>query len=318
MSDQILVTDEMAMECFNSNTLDNVLDKIEKNALNFVGDSTTETGRKQIVSKAMEVTKAKTTIDKIRKLMNEERNRKTKAVNADGKRAWARLEEVQKKVRQPVTDYELAEKKILEEKRVQAEYELELEEAHAMNDLFNREKAVVEKERIQQEKEVERQHIIDQERVREEWVANQGRIEKEANERAVKSAAKSIADAKQAVIEAEVARVSAVAKAKWAKIDAENAKIEAEGKARQATIDAVEKAKKDAEDAEVKRIAAAEKKEAEEKIITDRKAANLNHQRKINREILGDMEALGFDIEISKLFISAINTKKIRNLKILY
>lgn len=314
----IVITENKAIECFNKNTLDTVLEDIKKKALNFVGDPSTPKGRAAIISKAAEVTKVKTTIEKIGKSLNEERKRLTDAVNADRNKAKTFLEDLKIKVRKPVTDWEEAEEKRLEAERLQAEIELDWDDAISMNDLFDREKAIAEKEAKMKAEEEERQRKIDEENAEKERIANQERIEREAKEKAEKEAAAKIEKAKQDAINAENERLALIEKAKQDKIDAENAAIEAKKQAEIEKQQAIEKAKRDAEEAEKKRAFDAKIKAEKEKAIADRKAANLNHQRKVNREILADLEQVGIDEELGKLLITLIVKKKVRNVQINY
>jgi len=314
----IEITEKKALACFNENTLDTVLKKIEENALNYVGDATTPKGRSGIISKAAEVTKAKTTIEKIGKGLNDERQRLTKLVNADRNKAKSFLEDLKAKVRKPVTDWEAIEEKRLAAERLQIEIDLDREEALREYDLFKREKAIVERERIAQKEAEERQRVIDEENAERERIANQERLEREAKEKAEREAAEKIAKAKQEAIDAESARLALIEKAKQDKIDSENRAIALK---KQAEIDkqaAIEKAQRDEQERQEKLKRDAEEKAKKEKEIADRKAANKNHIKKINREILADLAELTIDEELGKLLITAIYTGKVRNLNILY
>lgn len=52
--------------------------------------------------------------------------------------------------------------------------------------------------------------------------------------------------------------------------------------------------------------------------VVDRQAANLNHQRKINREILEDLMSHRVTEEDAKTILTGIIKKEIRNLTVNY
>lgn len=98
------------VEVFTSNGLDPILDRIEKETLSIALDMSTPKGRKEIASLAHKVAVSKTTLDKLGKDLVSGWKEKAKKVDAERARAWGRLEELQKQVRQPLTDWEDADK----------------------------------------------------------------------------------------------------------------------------------------------------------------------------------------------------------------
>lgn len=76
----------------------------------FVGDASTEAGRKEIKSMARKVTTSKTTIDKIGKNLTEDWRKKTKAVNDERKKVTEQLDALRDEINLPLTQWEAEEK----------------------------------------------------------------------------------------------------------------------------------------------------------------------------------------------------------------
>jgi hypothetical protein len=90
--------------------LDDVIDKIEKEVKSIDRDISTHAGRENIRSIAFKLAKTKNALDKMGKELTEEQRKVVDAVNAERKRAWDRMEALQHEIRQPLTDWENAEK----------------------------------------------------------------------------------------------------------------------------------------------------------------------------------------------------------------
>lgn len=84
--------------------------KIKAEMDGFVGDTSTDAGRKEIARQAFRVTKAKTAIDAARKGLTEEWRTKTALVNAAGKAIVEKLDNLAAEVRAPLTAWEEAER----------------------------------------------------------------------------------------------------------------------------------------------------------------------------------------------------------------
>jgi len=191
-----VVTEETAIVKFKENTLDVYLKSVEEDALNFVGDVSTEPGRKKIISKAASVTKIKTTIDKARKKLTESERVFINKVNAEGKKSFDFLTELSQKVRQPVTDYENEKKRIEQERREKAELELAWDEAIVENELWKREQEIKRKEAEEKAKEdarIAREEVEAQEKAQREY---EERVQREAKEKAERDAKKEKQDQK--------------------------------------------------------------------------------------------------------------------------
>ena len=164
-NDVVVLSNESAMAVFTGEAMDETLKKIESEVLSFVPDTSTGAGRKDIASLAYKVSKSKTILDGAGKTLVSDWKSKAKLVDASRKKARDFLDNLRDKARQPLTDWEIAE----EERKAAEKLKLEVETAHidalAMNDLFDREKAIAEKERIADEKEAEVQRIAEEKRI---------------------------------------------------------------------------------------------------------------------------------------------------------
>jgi len=268
------INQENALEVFTGDKLPEYLKAIKEDALNFVADPDTATGRKQIASKAHSIAKEKVRIDNIGKVLVADWKAKSYMVDEARKKTRDFMDDVKKEVRLPLTEYEDAKKAVEEAERQAIKKEMEWEEALVEDDFFNRKKEVERKEAELKAQEEERlakekalQAEIDQKN-REE------RIKLEAKEKAEREAADKIEALKQ------------VQRDKVAKELAEKERIEEE------------------------------KREAQR--LADRKAANLNHQRKINREALEGFVDHGLTEELAKNIITLIAKGEIKHISIKY
>lgn len=105
-----LIETAKPLELFTNNGLDPIIAAIEKEVKAEVLDISTAEGRKRIASLAHKVAKSKTAIDEAGKKLTEDWKRQSKAVDAERRRAWDRLETLQKEIRAPLTEWEEAEK----------------------------------------------------------------------------------------------------------------------------------------------------------------------------------------------------------------
>lgn len=101
-----------AVELFKPGTIDPLLkaikDQVRAEASKL--DIATEENRKAIASLAFKVAKSKTFIDGQRRALVAEEKARLKAIDQEGARIWDELEELQREIRKPLTDWENAEK----------------------------------------------------------------------------------------------------------------------------------------------------------------------------------------------------------------
>ena len=95
---------------FNLEAFDQFEAKLREDLKDFVPDLSTAASRKMIASKAFEVTKVKTTLEKQAKALTEEWRTRTNAVNAGRNVIVGRLEALADEVRAPLTKWEEGEK----------------------------------------------------------------------------------------------------------------------------------------------------------------------------------------------------------------
>ena len=307
----MVINKENALEVFTGEKLDDYLKAIKDNAMNFVADIKTPTGRKQIASKAHDIAKEKVRIDEAGKCLVLEWKKRSKIVDDARKKSRDFLDDLKTEVRKPLTVWEEEEEKRIEAEAVAVEIEMAQEEAIVENELFDRRKEIERREaelKAIEEKKLAKEQA---EREEKERVEREAKIVKEAKEQAEREAEKKIEAEKRAKFEIELK----------AKKDAEIAaqeKAEAKELAEREKREAIAKAKFD----EQERIAKIEREKEEklriEKEIADKKAANVAHQRTINQEAMKCFVSNGIGEDVAKKIITLIAQKKIKNINIAY
>ncbi len=308
---ELIIQKENALEVFTSPKLDEYLQRISDEYLNFVGDIETVAGRKQIASKAYEVAKEKTRIDAIGKTLVEDWKKKSSLVDASRKKARDFLDELKDKVRKPVTDWEAEEEKRIQAERDLAELELAWEDAIKENEFFDKQKDIERRElaiKKAEEEKAEKERKELEEKIR---LEREARIAKEAKEKAEREAIEQIEAAKRATIEAEL-------KAKLDKERVEREAKELAEKNEREKLEAVERAKKEEIERQRKEQEEKDRKELAEKVAAELKAKNLQHQKKINREALEGFKVNGFEEKQAIEIITLIAKNKIPNISIKY
>jgi len=194
-----------------------LLDKIAEAVKRHVPDVETDAGRKAIASLARKVASSKVILDDLGKDHVAALKTRTKAVDVVRKHIRDTLDKLRDDTRQPLTEYEAQIEAQAEAERLAAEIEVAWDEAHAEEDLREREKVVREKEaeiaRVQAEidaKEAAEKARAEAEQAEKDRIAREARIAEEAAARA------------QAVAKAEAERKE------QARLDAEEAKRKAE------------------------------------------------------------------------------------------
>jgi len=227
------------------------------------------------------------------------------------------------RIKKGLTDYREAEKAKEDLRRLVIAFDLDHEDALAENSLFDREREMDRKEAAQKKQEDDRITKEKADKDEQDRKDREAKLKKEAAEAATKAAEdKADADRKailkrEADAKAETERIKR--EAKEAKEEAERGRLAAKEKAKKDKADAVEaervKAKLEADQKERDRA----DKEKAAKAKADRAAANLNHQRKINREAVEDfVEYLGVSVAVGKAIVEVLAKKKIRKCTINY
>lgn len=290
--------------------LNNLAQKLEKKVDDFKAKqilAETKKGRDEIISFAAKVAKFAVVVDKGRISLVKDKKAALKIIDQEGKKFRDLSTQLKKEIRQPVTEYEEAEKVRIEEERQIEIFNIDHEEAFGIDDLFNREKALAEKEAEIKRKEEEKRQKEEIARIAQNQKERDARLKKEASEKAEQEAMDKIQAEKDKVEQLKREAREAFQKAAREKIAAEErAKIERE--------QAIQKAKDDmlaGKKVEEQRL-------AEKKKVADKKAANLNHQRKINNESLSDLIDVGLTDQQGKDIIKAIIKGKIKHVSIIY
>jgi hypothetical protein len=98
------------IEVFTDAGLDEIINRIEKEAKSFVIDMTTEQGRDELNKLSKKVNRSKTLLDDMGKSLTEDLKKKSGIIDAKRRMMRDRLDKIKDEIRQPLTDYENAEK----------------------------------------------------------------------------------------------------------------------------------------------------------------------------------------------------------------
>jgi colicin import membrane protein len=218
--------------------LDPILGLIEQKAFEIAKEASLEspTKRKLYATAAYQVAKLKVKMDGLGKDLGSDYREKLKKIDVTRKTIRDFSEDLQGRVRQPLTEWEEAEKERIERERLQAEFdadhenaladhaiwvrmkELEAKEAE-LNRLEEERKAKEEAERLEKERlEAEKRAKEEAERKEKERVEREKRIAAEAAEKAAREAKERIEKAerekKEVIEKAERDRIAAIERAK--------------------------------------------------------------------------------------------------------
>lgn len=326
---------ETALQLFTAgNGLDPYLKLTRKVALEQLGDATAETpeGRKTIASVAYKVAQTKNVLEKMGKEESARQKEIPQKIDAERRRAWEILESLQHEIRQPLTEWEEAEKERISahetnisnmralligyESQSSSELaarlyqiesiklgdhweEYEVTAGRVKDEVSTALKQAYEKAKAHEEQQIELAHLKAEQAAREQKEREE-RIAAEAARKARKDAEdKAAAEKARLQLEAERAK----RKEQEAKAAAEKAKKESEEKAERAAA------------AERERIEAEQHKaEAEEK----KREANKKHRAKIHAEISAAMVDMGVDEASAELVTTLVSNNMIPHMTIKY
>lgn len=310
--------------------IDELLAACEKKALAVTSDVSTAAGRAEIRSMAYLVTRTKTAFDAPGKALSAEYKEKPKAIDANRKRVSDFLENLQARVRKPLTEWEdeekarvqrvkdrieeirsysgvdinskdiafsigAVEKIVIDESFAEFQAEAQASKDAALAKLYAAKDAATKREA-----EAAELARLREEQAKREQEEREARIAQEAAEKARREA------------EEKAAREKAEAEAR--ELRAKLAQEQAEREAAQAKADAEAKAQA-AVEAERRRIADEQAKaEAEEAA----RQADDAHKFRIHGNILEDFQEAGADMNTAMLILDAIRDGEVRNLKIIY
>lgn len=334
-SELIVIEQKNALSIFTGGDLDPLLAKIETEARKHVPNLKTDKGRKAIASNARKVSSSKVIIENARKELVAKMVRDKRAIDEEGKRSVAFCDSLRDELRKPLTDWEDAEKDRIAAEKLAAEFAADFDKATAENDLFNRQKAV-EAAEAKLAAEAEEKRLAEDARLAEEQrVAREAQIALEATQKTEREAAEAlqaetnraaqaetdrIAAEQRVVIEreqaaerllaaeqqAEVDRVAAEQRLEVERQQAEERRVAAEQQAETDRLESIAAAKRQAQ-AETDRLE--RERVAEAKRLSDeadKKAANVSHQRSINKKALECLTENGIDEVTGKQLITLI------------
>jgi len=290
----------VAKEVFTDGGAEKLLKPLREKLTQFVPDLTTKKSRAEIASFAAKFSKSKTLVDKLGKVLKDEYKVLIDPIDKERKIFRDACDEMRDEARKPLTDWETEQDRIVELERKRVEMELDWDDALAEDDLFNREREMKKKEEAQSKAEAEKLAKEKAERDEKARIDYEAKVKKEADERAIQASEEALLKEQQ---EKERLILEAHNREKQAKIDAENAEkqrledIETEKqRVEKEKLEAAEKAEREKQEAlaEQKRQQEASDKLlannlAKEKEISDRKAANLNHQKSVNRKAVAKL-----------------------------
>ena len=323
-------------------TLESLLHKIKTEVSSIVPDITTAKGRKAITANVSRITKSKTTLDKAGKDYNAAQKELLKTFDKQRKYAFTFLEDLQKEVRKPLTEWEDKEKERVAKNEsiintfIQAGVNSENWMNYSNNELkgllksveivtitkrlqeFEEEAEIAKKEAIKKITsaiEQREKYDSDQKELAEmrKKIEEQDRVNFEANERLEKEKA-----IREAEIKANTEKEAAIKAAEKEKDDAIK---RAEDVEKQAAIDAEEAEKQKQIDIEA--AAQAERDRIEEERLKEEqeaaaREADKSHKGKINRAIVKELLKCDIDEAQAKKIVTAIAKNKIPNVKISY
>ncbi|MDK7759446.1 cell envelope biogenesis protein TolA [Providencia rettgeri] len=320
MANELVVIEKStALEVFkSSDSVEDIIRKVEQEVNSFIPDVTTVKGRKEIASLAYKVAQSKTYLDGLGKDLVAELKEIPKLIDANRRTVRERFDTLRDKVRQPLTEWEAEQERIEAEKQMFAWHEEALEMNAAfdkalaeriesdheiallMNEKFDRDlaeaKAEAERKRIAHEEELKKQ-AAEQARLAAELKAKQEIEAAEQRER----------DAKEAQERAEREKQEAIERAK------QEAK-EAQERAEREKQAAIEAERKKALEVEQARLAEEERKRQE----NAKRQEDKEHRRKYNQETLQALVSNGFDEKLATEFIKLVASNQIPHMTMNY
>ncbi|MEY0017771.1 cell envelope biogenesis protein TolA [Providencia rettgeri] len=331
MANELVVIEKStALEVFkSSDSVEDIIRKVEQEVNSFIPDVTTVKGRKEIASLAYKVAQSKTYLDGLGKDLVAELKEIPKLIDANRRTVRERFDTLRDKVRQPLTEWEAEQERIEAEKqrfawheealemnaafdkalaeRIESDHEIAL----LMNEKFDRDlaeaKAEEERQRIAREEEMKRQ------------AAEQARLEAERKaQQEIEAAAQREREAKEAAERAEREKQEAIQRAeqaaKEAKEKAERDAKEAQERAEREKQAAIEAERKKAHEAEQARLAEEQRKHQEDA----KRQEDKEHRRVFNQEALKALVSNGFDESLATEFIKLVASNQIPHITMNY
>jgi len=323
MTDLIPLESVNAVEVFSDEkALRALLGEIKKQAMDFTPDLTTPEGRTKIASQAYKVSKSKTVIDNARKELTAEWLAKKKAVDAFGKVARDFCDDLRDEIRNPLIEWEAEEARKAAEAAEAAAREAEMlaawVEAHAEDELWERERKIREHEERIAAEEAEKLRLQEEQLRAQQQKEHEESIRVAAREKATREAQEAIEQANRLAEQAEKERLEAEERGRIQKETAERREQELKERAEKARLEAVEKTKREAKEkaerAEQERLRLIEKNRLE----AQARAADRENRRKVNSAIVEALVANGVGERTAKKVVTLVAGCKIPSISIRY
>lgn len=336
-------------EIFTAGGGTKALQEVKALFADFVSDVTSKKGRDEIASTAFKVAKEKNRIDALGKDFVAEIKQKAKVIDIERKAIWDGLEDFQKQIRQPLTEFEMRDKERVSmiesqladlvalsrfdaspsSEEISARLRsLEMSNFTAWEEFTEKAKLAKEeavkslnemlKAAIQREAE---QAELARLRAAEEARAQKERDEAIAREAAAKAKAEAERVAAQEAAKAELARQAVIAEKAEAETRLARAQAEAKAAAEKAEADRIAaeaKAKRDAEAA----VEAERQRQASEKAEAERLSVlrenDKKHKASINNAAVAALVEAGLTADAAKSAVIAIASGSVPNVKISY
>ena len=332
-TDLVLATDIQPAVLFGNEheTLENLLQKIKVEVSSIVPDVSTAKGRKAITANVSRVTKSKTLLDKVGKEYNAAQKELLKAFDSRRKHAFDFLEDLQKEVRKPLTEWEDKEKARIAKCEDVINSFIKASEnsdnwmnysANELRDLLDSIEEVTITKRLAEFEDEAAQAKANA--IKNINTAIQNRVKYDEDQAEIKKLREESAEADRVRFEADQ-RAEAEREAQKKIIDANNetkaAEQRAEAAEKQRLIDAEEAEKQ--KQIEVEAAAQAERDRIEEERKKSEaevaaREADTKHRGKINRAIVKELLKCDIDEAQAKKIVTAIAKNKIPNVKINY
>ena len=313
----------------SSNSVEDIISKVEQEVNSFIPDVSTAKGRKEIISLAYKVAQSKTYLDGLGKDLVAELKEIPRLIDANRRTVRERFDILRDKVRQPLTEWEAEQERIRmeawHEEALEMNAEIDKENARhlALRKESDHEMALLMNEKhdrdlAEAKAEAERQRIAHEEEIKRQ-AAEAARIEAERKaQQEIEASAKREREAKEAAERAEREKQEAIQRAeqaaKEAKEKAERDAKEAQERAEREKQLAIEAERKKAQEVEQVRLAEEERRQKEEA----KRQADKEHQKTVNNQAMQDLIDAGIPEECAKNCIIAIAKNLVSNVKIHY
>lgn len=313
---EIIISRDMAPAIYVAGGLNQFIKQI-KSSVNEVPDLSTKKGRDRVASLAAQVSRSKTAVEKPGREYLRHLKELPKVIEVELRSFVTECDAIRDEVRRPLTEWEDEQERLRQEEAVRQQAIKDAEKREAdheiallMNEKFDRDaaeaKAEAQRQQAARDEEIRRQ-AVEQARIESEQAAQRER------DAAAKREADLVAAKAKAEADAKAARELAELEAKAAKERAERQAMEASERAEREKQAAIDAERKKAQDAENARIAAEQKKSAEDA----QRAADKKHRDAVFLAMRDDLiEHAGLSEAQTKAVILALLNGKIRNQKI--